>query len=258
MAADTNTSPDGLVGRVALVTGGSRGIGRACCIALGRAGARVAINYRTREADALETARQLADMGCETLRVAGDVSVEEDVRRMLDTVREQWGPVELLVNNAGVFDYLGHEDLTPDIWRRTLDVNLTGTYLVTWGVKDEMLARGYGRIVNLSSISALQPRPLSIAYAASKAGLSGLTKGCAAAWGHRGIRVNAVAPGLIDTEILDVVAEDKRQALVAATPLGRIGTPDDVAEMVLYLLSDRSNFVTGQTLVVCGGRAMVP
>ena len=249
---------EGLAGRVALVTGGSRGIGRACCLAVGRAGAKVAVNYRTREADAIETERQLREMGCETLRVAGDVSVEEDVRRMLDRVRETWGPVELLVNNAGVFDYLGHEDLTPEIWRRTLDVNLTGTYLVSWGVKDEMLARGYGRIVNLSSISALQPRPLSIAYAASKAGLSGLTKGCAAAWGPRGVRVNAVAPGLIETEILDVVAEDKQQALVDATPLGRIGTPEDVAELVLYLLSDRSSFVTGQTMVVCGGRAMVP
>lgn len=244
--------------RTALVTGGSRGIGRACCLRLARAGARVAINYRSDEEAARETARLVDEAGGRSHVVRADVSVPEDVERMIAEVTATLGPVDLLVNNAGVFDYVPHTETTLDIWRRTLDVNLTGTYLVSWAVKDSMASRGYGRIVNISSISALQPRPMSIAYAASKAGVVAFTKSLAAALAGSNVRVNAVAPGLIETEILEGVAQQALDKIINATPLQRIGAPDEVAAVVMFLLSDESSFMTGQTLIACGGRVMMP
>jgi len=245
-------------GKTALVTGGSRGIGRACCIRLARAGANVAINFFSNEQAAVETARLVKAAGGTALAVRGDVSVSDDVERMVADVTDRLGPVDLLVNNAGVFDYVPHTETTREIWKRTLDVNLTGAFLVTWAVKDGMVARGFGRIVNMSSISALDPRPMSIAYAASKAGLVGLTKSLAAALAPHGIRVNAVAPGLIETEILDGVEPATLQWLIDATPMKRIGTPEEIADLVFFLLSDESRFTTGQTIVSDGGRVMRP
>jgi len=245
-------------GKTALVTGGSRGIGRACCIRLARAGANVAINFFSNEQAAVETARLVKAAGGTALAVRGDVSVSDDVERMVADVTDRLGPVDLLVNNAGVFDYVPHTETTREIWKRTLDVNLTGAFLVTWAVKDGMVARGFGRIVNMSSISALDPRPMSIAYAASKAGLVGLTKSLAAALAPHGIRVNAVAPGLIETEILDGVEPATLQRLIDATPMKRIGTPEEIADLVFFLLSDESRFTTGQTIVSDGGRVMRP
>jgi 3-oxoacyl-[acyl-carrier protein] reductase len=247
-----------LSGKSALVTGGSRGIGRACCVRLARAGANVAINYCSNEAAVLETARLVEEAGGFPLAVRADVSAADDVERMIAEVTAKLGPVDLLVNNAGVFDYVSHTETTQAIWRRTLDVNLTGAYFVTWAVKDSMIARGYGRIVNMSSISALDPRPMSIAYAASKAGLVGLTKSVAAALAPHNIRVNAVAPGLIETEILDGVQQSTLDRLIDSTPMKRIGTPEEVAGLVFFLLSDESAFTTGQTIVTDGGRVMRP
>jgi len=186
------------------------------------------------------------------------VASSDDVDRMIAAVTGELGPVDLLVNNAGVFDFVSHEETTQAIWQRTLDVNLTGAFLVTWSVKDSMIARGYGRIVNMSSISALDPRPMSIAYAASKAGLVGLTKSTAAALAAHNIRVNAVAPGLIETDILDGVEQATLERLIDATPLKRIGTPEEIAALVFFLLSDESSFTTGQTIVSSGGRVMRP
>jgi NAD(P)-dependent dehydrogenase (short-subunit alcohol dehydrogenase family) len=166
--------------------------------------------------------------------------------------------VDLLVNNAGVFDLLSHEETSLDVWQRTMDINLMGPYLVTWAVKPGMIERGFGRIVNIASIAGLRPRPTAIAYAASKAGLISFTQSLAEALAPHNIRVNAVAPGLIDTEIISGVGQERIDAIVQSTPLGRIGQSDDIADAVLFLLSDRSKFVTGQTLVVCGGRVMLP
>ncbi|MGH7140803.1 MAG: SDR family NAD(P)-dependent oxidoreductase, partial [Pirellulales bacterium] len=156
------------------------------------------------------------------------------------------------------FHYVSHEQTTLEIWRQTLDVNLTGAYLVTWAVKQSMIERGFGRIVNIASIAGLRARPMSIAYAASKAGMIGLTKSVAEALAAHNIRVNAIAPGLIETEILSGVSQDRIDAIVQATPLGRIGQGEDVANAALFLLSEESSFMTGQTVVVCGGRVMMP
>jgi 3-oxoacyl-[acyl-carrier protein] reductase len=227
-------------------------------VRLAQAGAKVAINYCSNEPAANETARLVKEAGGTPLAVQADVSSAGAVDRMIAEITSRFGPVDLLVNNAGVFDYVAHTETTPEIWRRTLEVNLTGAYYVTWAVKGSMIARGYGRIVNLASISALDPRPMSIAYAASKAGLVGFTKSVAAALAPHNIRVNAVAPGLIETEILDGVQQATLDRLIDATPMKRIGTAEEVAALVRFLLSDESSFTTGQTLVTDGGRVMRP
>ena len=249
---------EGLEGRTALVTGGARGIGRAICQRLGDAGANVAINYVSNQAAAEETAKLVEAAGATAHLVQADVSSEQQVQEMVSQVRERFGPVDLLVNNAGVFDYVSHEETTVALWKRTLDVNLTGAFLVSWAVKPEMIERRFGRIVNISSIGGLRARQMSIAYAASKAGLIGFTKSMAEAVAGSNVRVNAVAPGLISTEILDGVAEEQLQDLITATPIQRIGEPAEIAELVVFLLSDRASFTTGQTVVASGGRVLLP
>lgn len=245
-------------GRIALVTGGSRGIGRACALMLAGKGASVAVNYRSSAEAAQEVVDSVTAAGQRAMAVQADVSDETQVASMIETVERELGPVELLINNAGVFHFVSHEDSDLAVWNETLAVNLTGTFLVTWAVKQRMIERGFGRIVNMSSISALRPRPNSIAYAASKAGVTGFTKSTAEALAGHNIRVNAIAPGLIATEILEGVEQATLDGIVDSTPLGRIGTPEDVADLARFLLSEESRFMTGQTLVVSGGRVMMP
>ncbi|MBP89569.1 MAG: beta-ketoacyl-ACP reductase [Planctomycetaceae bacterium] len=245
-------------GRVALVTGGSRGIGRACCERLAEAGASVAVNYRSNETAARETAESVEAAGARALTVRADVSKEAEVARLVNDVQASLGPIDLLVNNAGIFDFVSHAETTTELWQRTLDSNLTGAFHVIWAVKDGMMERGYGRIVNVSSISALAPRPMSIAYAVSKAGMVALTQSVAEPLAAHNVRINAVAPGLIDTEIISGVDQTQLDALIASTPMGRVGNVKDVADSVLFLLSDLSSFTTGQTIVCSGGRVMLP
>lgn len=247
-----------LEGRTALVTGGGRGIGRVCVDRLAQAGANVVVNYRSNEDAARESCEQVGAAGRNGIIVRADVSNSDDVDQMIDTIEREMGPVDLLVNNAGVFDYVSHEETTLEVWQRALDNNLTSAYLVSWAVKSGMIQRGFGRIVNVASIAGLRARPMSIAYAASKAGMIGLTKSLAEAVAHANVRVNAVAPGLIDTEILDGVSAEQTAAIVESTPLRRIGQPADISELVLFLLSERSSFMTGQTMVASGGRVMLP
>lgn len=247
-----------LSGHVALVTGGSRGIGRACCERLAQAGANVAVNYRENEDAARATVSAVEAAGARGIVVRADVANVDDVQRMISEVTEQLSPIDLLVNNAGIFDYGSHEETTAESWQRTIDCNLTGAFHVIWALKDAMIERNFGRIVNIASIAALRARPMSIAYSVSKAGMVALTKSTAAALAPHNIRINAVAPGLIDTEILSGVDQSQLDTLVAATPMRRIGQPKDVADTVLFLLSDLSSFTTGQTLVCSGGRVLLP
>lgn len=258
MTTDAIFNPQRFQNRVALVTGGSRGIGRACCLRLAQEGARVAVSYRSGKTDAEETLRQIEALGGSGMIVQSDVSVEAEVDRMVSEVETQLGEIELLVNNSGTFIYQTHEELDLSAWQQMLDVNLTGTFLVTWRVKPSMLKRQFGRIVNLSSLSGLQPRPKSIAYAVSKAGVISFTQSIATAWARDNIRVNAIAPGLIETEILSNVNQEDLEKIIEATPIPRMGTPEEVASMVSFLLSEESNFTTGQTMVLSGGRCMLP
>lgn len=245
-------------GRTVLVTGGSRGIGRACCVRLGQAGARVAVNYQSKEADAAETVRLVEAAGGQALAVQANVTDEAAVARMVQHVNDRFGPIHMLVNNAGIFEYVTHEEATLEHWRRTLEVNMTGVFIVTWAVKGQMIEQKFGRIVNMSSISGLRSRPYGIAYSAAKAGIIGFTKSVAEALVSHNIRVNAVAPGLIATEIINDVDQHVLDNIINQTPMKRIGQPDEVADVVHFLLSEASRFMLGQTVVTCGGRVMIP
>jgi len=256
--ADASGVESEFANRTVLVTGGSRGIGRACCLRLARAGANVAINYCSRPADAEETACLVTELGVRAMTVQANVADESSVRAMVQRIRSELGPIDLLVNNAGIFEYVTPETTTLEHWRRTIDINLTGLYIVTWAVKEHMIERKFGRIVNMSSISALRARAYGIAYAASKAGMIAFTKSAADALIPHNIRMNAVAPGLIDTEIIAGVDQARIDYIVAETPMRRLGTPDEIADVVHFLLSDASRFMLGQTLVACGGRVMIP
>jgi 3-oxoacyl-[acyl-carrier protein] reductase len=249
--------PD-FINRTVLVTGGSRGIGRECCINLAKAGANIAINYNSRSEDALETAKAVEEAGAKAITVQANVTSEESVQAMVHKIENELGPVEMLVNNAGIFEYVTPETTTLDHWKRTIDVNLTGTYIVTWAVKDQMIKQKYGRIVNMSSISALRSRPYGIAYAASKAGIIAFTQSASAALIEHNIRMNGVAPGLVKTEIIDDVDQATLDRINNETPMKRIGQPDDISEVVHFLLSEKSKFMMGQTLVASGGRVMLP
>ena len=155
--------------------------------------------------------------------------------------------------------FVGHDEITPEIWKRSLEVNLTGPYNVIWAVKQGMIKRRFGRIVNISSIAGIRGRPNSISYAVTKAGLNMLTKSVSDALAEYNVRVNGIAPGLIDTEMPRIAASEEVMAqLVEATPMKRIGQPEDIASVVYFLLSDESRFMTGQTIVASGGRVMVP
>ncbi len=245
-------------GKTALVTGASRGIGKACALLLTRAGAKVAVNYHQNKMAADETVSAIQAMGAEAAAIQADIACPEGVEALVRTTTETLGPVDLLVNNAGIFDRVGHEQTDWELWRKTMAVNLDSAFLVTWAVKQGMIDRKYGRIVNISSIAGVRPRPMAIAYAASKAGMIGFARSLAQALAPHNIRVNSVAPGLIETEILDGVAQDDLQALIDATPIPRIGRVDEIAELVFFLLSEKSSFITGQTIVASGGRVTLP
>ncbi|MDA0661146.1 MAG: SDR family NAD(P)-dependent oxidoreductase [Planctomycetota bacterium] len=251
------TEPD-FAQRTVLITGGSRGIGRACCLRMARAGANIAVNYHSRETDALETVRQAESFGVKAIAVQANVADESSVASMVERIHDQLGAIEMLVNNAGIFEYVTPETTTLDHWRRTIDVNLTGLYIVTWAVKDQMVKRKFGRIVNMSSISALRARAYGIAYSASKAGIIAFTKSASEALIPHNIRMNAVAPGLVETEIIDDVDQTTIDRIVGETPMRRIGTPEEIADVVHFLLSEASRFMLGQTVVACGGRVMLP
>jgi 3-oxoacyl-[acyl-carrier protein] reductase len=240
-------------GRTALVTGGARGIGQAVCRMLAAEGARVAVNYQRNAQAADETVRGLA--GAEkAIAVQADVSKPDDVRRMVETVRRELGPVDLLVNNAGIAESKPHSKLTFERWREMFAVNVDGPFLVTWAVKDEMLERKFGRIVNISSLAAKVLKPEMIDYATTKAAIESFTRHCAAALAPH-VRVNCVAPGLTETDMARDANAGLNAKIIAMTLLGRIAQPSEIAGVVRFLLSEESSFVTAQTIVACGGRA---
>jgi 3-oxoacyl-[acyl-carrier protein] reductase len=242
-------------GRTALVTGGGRGIGRAVCLRLAEEGARVAVNYERNTEAALETLNAVKDRGGAGLTVQGDVSKPADVERLVAQTRAALGPIDFLVNNAGITGNVLHDQLTFEMWKRIFAVNLDGPFLVTWAVKDEMIARNFGRIVNVSSLAGVVKKKDLIHYATAKAAVISFTRHCSEAFAEHNVRVNCVAPGLTDTEMARGADPALVARLIAATPLGRIGRPEEIASVVRFLLSEESSFVTGQTVVACGGRA---
>lgn len=245
-------------GRTALVTGGSRGIGRAVCVRLAEEGARVAVNYARDEAAARETERLVRAKGGDGAVLQADVSDPDAVAAMVGAAERALGPIDLLVNCAGIPEVGAHTELDYATWRRVMAVNLDGTFLPIWAVKDGMIARGYGRIVCFASIAGLRARPRMIAYSTSKAAVVGFARSCAEALAPH-VRVNTIAPGLIDTDMPAGSLDDAARAkMVDATPLKRIGRPEEMAELALFLLSERSSFTTGQVYVADGGRVTLP
>jgi len=245
-----------LSGRVALVTGGSRGIGRAISQALADAGAAVAINYQGSERAAREVAREIAEAGGVAEIFQADVSQREAVQRMKKGVLARFGRVDLLVNNAGITRDRTFVRMDEEAWASVLSVNLNGVFYCTKAFLDGMLERGDGRIVHISSIVGQAGNFGQANYAAAKAALFGFTKTLAKELAARGITVNAVAPGFIDTEMVAAVPEEIRSKLVGQIPMGRFGTAGEVANAVAFLASNEASYITGQTINVNGGMYM--
>ena len=243
--------------RVALITGASRGIGKAIAVKLAENGASVAINYNYNKEAAKKTKILINSLGVRSEIFKSDISDPKSVSSLVNKVEKNMGPIDLLVTNAGVAEMEDPEKLDFKIWNKMISVNLNGTYLPVTEVIKGMKKRKFGRIVCISSIAGIGMRPQMIAYGTSKAAVIAFTRNISSTLAPF-VRINAVAPGLIDTDMIQVMDESKRKEMINATPLKRIGSPEEIAETVLFLLSERSSFTNGQTLIADGGRVTIP
>ena len=241
---------------VILISGASRGIGRAIALRFGRDGARVAINYRHNRAAAEATAADVVGAGGEALLLPADVADATAVSGMFETLMARWGKIDVLVNNAGIVRDTLLLRMSEEDWDAVLETNVRSAFLCTRAALRPMLRQRSGRIINLASISGIRGNAGQANYAASKAALIGFTKSVAREAASRGVTVNAVAPGLIDTDITNTMPEKAREAIIEQIPLGRMGTVEEVAALVAFLASPEAGYVTGQAIVMDGGLAM--
>ncbi|AFQ45581.1 3-oxoacyl-[acyl-carrier-protein] reductase [Desulfosporosinus meridiei] len=241
---------------VGIVTGSGRGIGRAIAVNLAAAGVKVVVNYAGRADKAEETVELIRAAGGEAVAVQADVSQQADVDRLLKTAIENYGKIDILVNNAGITRDTLLLRMKEADWDAVLETNLKGVFLCTKAVSKGMLKQRSGVIVNISSIVGLSGNPGQANYAAAKAGIIGFTKSVAKEFASRGIRVNVVAPGYISTDMTGTLPEGTQADILKGIPLGRIGSPEDVANVVRFLVSPEASYITGQTLSVDGGMEM--
>ncbi|MEO8677829.1 MAG: glucose 1-dehydrogenase [Vicinamibacterales bacterium] len=244
-----------LSGRTAIVTGGSRGLGYEMAEGLAEAGAKLMLCARRSEW-LTPAVKDLRTRGFIVEGATCDVSKPDDVQAVVDKTREAYGRIDILVNNAGVTWAAPPQDMPIDKWQKVIDINLTGAFLFSQAAGRDMLKAGYGRIINVSSISGLVASvqgPHYAAYAASKAGLMGLTRELAASWGRHGIRVNAIAPGFFHSRLADAAIEMAEPQIKATSPMPRVGAAGELKGVVIFLAADASNYITGQVIVVDGG-----
>ncbi len=245
-----------LDGKVALVTGGSRGIGRAIAVALAREGAKVAINFAGNEKAAEETKALVEQAGSEAILLKADVSDKDADAALIDTVVKTYGKIDILVNNAGITRDSLMLRMKEDDFDAVIDTNLRSVFYLTKAAAKSMMKKRTGRIINMSSVVGLTGNAGQVNYAAAKAGVLGITKSAAKELASRGITVNAVAPGFIETDMTDVLSDTVKESLLHEIPLKRMGEPKDVANAVLFLASDQSAYITGQVIHVDGGLVM--
>lgn len=245
-----------LQGKTALITGGSRGIGSSIALKLAEAGANVVINYASSPERAQAIADQAKAFGVNAMIYGCSVNDPEGVETMIDTIEKDFGQIDLLINNAGITRDGLLLRMKDQDWDDVMDINLKGTYLCTKNVSKRMLKRKAGSIINITSVVGITGNAGQSNYSASKAGVIGFTKSCAKEFASRGIRVNAIAPGFIETDMTGKLSEDVVAHYKNAIPLGRMGQPDDIAHLVLFLASDLASYMTGQVLTVDGGMSL--
>jgi NAD(P)-dependent dehydrogenase (short-subunit alcohol dehydrogenase family) len=246
-----------LLGKRALVTGGSRGIGRACALALASAGADVAVGSTPAGAEfAEDVCHRIRDMGRRAQSYSFDVAMRSDLERTCARLKSDFEAVDILVNNAGITRDRSFRKMDRDAWDEVININLSSVFDVTRMFIDSMVTRGWGRVINISSIVGRVGNIGQANYAAAKAGLIGLTKTLAREYARKGVTVNAIAPGFVSTRMLDGVPDKVMESVLDMTPVGRLGDPMEIAAGVLYLASPSSGFITGHVLDINGGLAM--
>lgn len=245
-----------LSGKVAIVTGASRGIGRQIALTLASYGANIVVNYHGSLEKAKEVVSEIEAMGRETLLYQGNVADMDAMKAMVKETTKKFGRIDILVNNAGITKDNLLMAMKEEEFDQVLDINLKGSFICMKQVIRIMMKQRYGRIINLSSVSGRMGNAGQVNYSASKAGVIGMTKSLAREVGSRGITVNAVAPGFIDTDMTAILKDEVKEAIMAGIPLKRIGNPEDIAEAVAFLASDKASYITGQVLSIDGGMYM--
>ena len=247
---------DGLDGKIALVTGASKGIGAAIALRLAERGARVAVNYNTSEGLAEQVAASIRDAGGDALTVRADVSDLPQVTAMVERIADDWGAVDILVNNAGIIGDSLLVRMTDEAWGQVIATNLNGTFYCTRSVLRAMVRKRWGRIVSISSVVGIRGNAGQANYSASKAGVLGFTKSLAKEVATRNITVNAVTPGYIRTDTVDVLPQHLKDRIMTWIPQGHFGEVDDIAHLVAFIASEKAKYMTGQVISVDGGMAI--